>query len=280
MMNKSITIVTAFFDIGRGKWQHNFKRSTEDYLSYFTHLATLDNEMIIFTSKEFVEVIKKIRGSKKTTIIELNFDQKFKYTIKKIDNVLQSPEYLSRIKIEYRNIPEYSSAEYVLITNLKYYFIQQAITKLNSSDDSLIAWVDFGYCRSQSKTYGIKNWYHNFNSNKIHLFSLQKNLKIENKEVMLQRALDTEVFVIGGIMVGSSKQWQKTYPLISSIQKFYLNRGITDDDQGTLLMTLCEYPELFQIHLLKKGWFGFFKQYNQGSTYISLFHKLRSLLKI
>lgn len=45
-----ITIVTAFFDIGRGEWATGgFKRTPEDYLNYFKQLAVLENEMIIFT---------------------------------------------------------------------------------------------------------------------------------------------------------------------------------------------------------------------------------------
>ena len=49
----NITIVTAFFDIGRGSWTpdkglpHYLQRSNETYLERFGHMATLDNEMEI-----------------------------------------------------------------------------------------------------------------------------------------------------------------------------------------------------------------------------------------
>ena len=54
-----ITIVTAFFNIGRGKIENdvskNLKRGTDIYLSYFSYLAELDNDMIIFTEEKYKE---------------------------------------------------------------------------------------------------------------------------------------------------------------------------------------------------------------------------------
>ena len=56
-----ITIVTAFFNIGRGKIKNevskNLKRGTEIYFDYFSFLAELDNDMIIFTEERYKEKI-------------------------------------------------------------------------------------------------------------------------------------------------------------------------------------------------------------------------------
>lgn len=279
-MNKSITIVTAFFDIGRGEWQHNFQRSSQNYLSYFKNLATLENAMVIFTQKEFVPIIRKYRGNKPTHIIEIDFDKKFAHTIKKIQSILDNDQYKQLIPQELHSYPEYRSAEYVLVNNLKYYFVKQAIQHLNKAPEDLFAWVDFGFCRKASTVNGIKNWYHNFDPDHIHLFTLKKPFILEEKEVMLRKALHNEVFVIGSMIVGSKKAWNRLYPLISKLQKEYLDKNISDDDQGTMLMTLCEYPDLFTVHKIKKGWFSGFKQFNSGSTYKNIFYKLKSLLKI
>ena len=65
MIDKAeITIVSAFFDIGRGNWSKEqghpgyLQRSCEKYIDYFSNLAKLENDMIIFTSSEFSEKIK------------------------------------------------------------------------------------------------------------------------------------------------------------------------------------------------------------------------------
>lgn len=280
-MSSSITIITAFFDIGRGNWSYNYPRSEQEYINYFENLATLENEMVIFTSKKFKDKIKQIRSGYPTTIIEINFNKKFAHTIKKIQSILDSDQYKQLIPQELHNNPEYRSAEYVLVNNLKYYFVKQAIQNLKKAqEEDLFAWVDFGFCRKTSTTNGIKKWSHNFNPNYIHLFTLKEPFIIEDETSMLKKALNNENYLIGGMIVGSKYTWLELYPKISNIQKYYLNKNISDDDQGTMLMTLCEYPSLFKVHYLKKGWFCGFKQFNKGSTYKNIFYKLKSLLKI
>lgn len=275
-----ITIVTAFFDIGRGNWNSgNFKRTSDDYLNYFKWLATLENKMVIFTSAEYVDKVKQIRGSLPTKIITLDFNKKFKYTIKRIDQILKTPEYQALVPKEIRKNPEYQSAEYVLVNNLKYYFVISAIRDSSPNNQNLFAWVDFGFCRKKSTTNGIKLWRHSFDQEHIHLFTLKEKIILEDKDKMLRRALSNEVFVIGSMIVGSKEAWQQLYTLISEVQTKYLNQGISDDDQGTMIMTVCERPDLFKIHsLYKRGWFSSFKIFNKGSTYINFWAKLKASL--
>ncbi|MCJ8161079.1 WlaTC/HtrL family glycosyltransferase [Acinetobacter zhairhuonensis] len=79
----SITIVTAFSDIGRDAWSVEnghpsyLGRSTDNYFKYFSNLADLEKDMIVFTSQEFVTRIKKIRGDKPKNIMTLDLNKKF-----------------------------------------------------------------------------------------------------------------------------------------------------------------------------------------------------------
>lgn len=71
----SITIVTAFFDIGRSEWSK--EKGHPNYLQhssgeYFSNLAKLNNNRVVYTSKEFVERIRDIQGSKPTIIVEID----------------------------------------------------------------------------------------------------------------------------------------------------------------------------------------------------------------
>ncbi|WP_026879203.1 WlaTC/HtrL family glycosyltransferase [Ignatzschineria larvae DSM 13226] len=280
-MHTSITIVTAFFDIGRDNWQYNFTRTTKDYLTYFKNLAVLKNEMVIFSSKEFIPIIKKYRKNLPTHIIEIDFKKQYKNLIEKVQAILDSDTYRSLIPEDLRNNPEYNVAEYVVVTNLKFYFIKYATDICNNHQNTdLFAWIDFGFCRKTSTVNGIKDWRHNFDPNYIHLFTLKNPFILEDKTTMLHNALNNEVYIAGGMLVGSKELWRAIYPKIVVIQNYYLKRNITDDDQGTMLMMVCEYPNLFKIHYLKKSWFSGFKQFNNGSTYRNIFYKFKSLFKI
>ncbi|WP_284443679.1 WlaTC/HtrL family glycosyltransferase, partial [Escherichia coli] len=74
-MKSSTTIITAYFDIGRGDWTANkgfrekLARSVDVYFSYFERLAALENEMIIFTSPDLKPRVEAIRNGKPTTVI-------------------------------------------------------------------------------------------------------------------------------------------------------------------------------------------------------------------
>ena len=65
VMKSSTTIITAYFDIGRGDWTANkgfrekLARSVDVYFSYFERLAALENEMIIFTSPDLKQGLKR-----------------------------------------------------------------------------------------------------------------------------------------------------------------------------------------------------------------------------
>ena len=277
-MNKNIIIVTAFIDIGRGNWTGktgDFKRSAETYLSYFEKLATLENEIIIFTTKEYVAKIKEIRGDKPTVIIEFDIHKKLKYTIKKVQKILDSVSYQNKIPLNLRDNPEYQIAEYVVLMNLKYYFMNQVQKIIPKAIDDILAWVDFGYCRRHSVLNGATMWNHPFENNFIHLFSFKKSLEMKNEDVMLQKALHNDAYFIGGVMVGSVKSWRQFYLLTTSLQKKYLRQNICDDDQGTLLMAFWKQPELFKIHKIK-GWFSVFRKYNKGSKYRTVYWRLKS----
>lgn len=88
--NHRITIVTAFFDIGRGNIPKNqgypgyLTRTTKTYFKYFSNLAKLNNEMVIFTSPDLKERILKLRKGKPTKIITIHLQDKFKHILAEI----------------------------------------------------------------------------------------------------------------------------------------------------------------------------------------------------
>lgn len=280
--NSSITIVSAFFDINREDWgQQNIKysRSIKEYFKYFSLLAELDNEMIIYTTSDFKDKILELRGTKPTIIIELNLQKKFKFTIQKIQKILQNESYQKRIPLDQRQNPEYQSASYVLINNLKYYFVYDAIRKKLTSNN-LVAWVDFGYCRRPKTLLGITLWNHPFDPHKIHLFTIRdRNIDLSYDELVKQ-ALKNTPFIIGGVMVSSQEYWGKFYQLTCQIQSEFLEKYIVDDDQGITLLSYARNPNLFQLNYLGKDkWFHVFRSFHQKSHFnylkrIALFLKL------
>lgn len=284
-MQRSITIVTAFFDIGKGEWNKNqgkedrLERTIDTYFEYFSKLAKLNNEMVVFTSKEHEKRVLALRAGKPTKVALLDLPHKFKHTLKKISMIQASEEYKNRIRPEEAVNPECWSEKYVLVTNLKYYFVHKAI-ELGLASNEFVAWVDFGYCRKNKSTYGIKNWFHPFNRDKVHLFTIRDDFKIEPLSLVIDRALKNEVFITGSSVVATKDKWVEFYKITLEIQHRFMKKGIVDDDQGTLLVAATENPGLIELHFAgKMKWFHMFRIFNKGST-VNYLTRLKLILGI
>jgi protein htrL len=268
-----ITIVTAFFNIGRGKIKNevskNLKRGTEIYFDYFSFLAELDNDMIIFTEEKYKEKIQKMRGNKKTKIITFDLNKKFSRIIKKIREIQESDEFKRRVNPDEIHNLEYWLPEYVLINNMKSYLIKTAIIK-KMIETELVAWVDFGYIRNRDILNNVKKWQYNFNKEKIHFFNIFKKAKLKKKlkkkEDVYKFIFNNDTIIIGGVIVGAVNKWNEFYKKLRRAQNNLLKENIVDDDQGVYIKIYFENKKMFKLNYLGKGkWFSLFKKYDRTS---------------
>ena len=257
-----ITIVTAFFDIGRGEWTpdkglpHYLERKTETYIERFGNLATLDNPMVIYTSPDLVPRIQQIRGNKPTKIIPFKFYDNCQELRLRIKDIQMSDDYKSKINPSQKSNPEYWSADYVLVNALKSTFIRHALPDISTE---LAAWVDFGYCHSMDTLNGISKWEYDFDPKKIHLFSIKDYLP---GTYISDIIFNNVVYMTGGVIVAGKEQWLKLEALVNHSVNELLKNNLIDDDQTLLLMSYLLAPEEFEIH--KKSpddWFFIFKDF-------------------
>lgn len=258
-----ITIVTAFFDIGRGNWTpdkglpHYLHRTTETYLERFGHLAKLDNKVIVFTSEDLVEKVREMRGEKDTVVLAFDFDKIAPQLRKEITQVQQSQHYKNKINPNQILNPEYWNADYVLVNLLKSSFVNRAL-KLNLIETDLIAWLDFGYCR---EPINCTKWSYSFDKNKIHFFTIKDWIDGTFIEDVIA---NNDVHVTGPCIVAGKELWPKLEILVDHNLKELLKNNLIDDDQTLLLMSYLSKPELFELHKVSPNdWFVAFKDYNE-----------------
>ena len=244
-----ITIVTAYFDIGRNNWK-GFERGTNKYINYFKFWARIQNKVIIYTSPQFVDEIFEIRKQfgleDKTKIIAIdnmiNFDKDLYH---KINKVMDNDISLLFHKEPHR--PEAWSGDYNYIMMLKSYCIVDAIK--NEYASGMIAWMDFGYNHG-GKDGLIKEeefnflWKYEFSS-KMHVFTEQK-LDLERPIFDIVRSMD--VYIRGNLMIAPDFLWEKFNYLSKQAMMSLLYCGLCDDDQTITLMVVYEYPNIFEIH--------------------------------
>lgn len=280
-MNADITIITAFFDIGRGGWTADqghpsyLQRSTEKYFSYFKRLAALENPMVVFVAPEHKEAVLAARGTKTTTVVEWDLPAAFPELRNRISTVQQNPDFRSRISPEQLKNPEYWSADYVLVTTSKAFFVCEAARR-NLIGTAQAAWIDFGYCREKKTLCGLKKWQYPFNLETVHLFTIHDQFDFQSENI-LNAILDNQVFIIGGAMVATPEKWQELDVLTRNIQMRLLDENIVDDDQGILLSAVAEQTGMFTLNYLgHDNWFGLFERF-ADKPHHSLLQKLKHL---
>jgi protein YibB len=259
-VESNVSIVTAFFDIGRGDWQGYYSRTNHQYFSYFSYLAQMNVEMVIYTQTEFADKITQIRNSfgyaEKTKVIILDhlFNQK---TIDKIQDIMND-EYYRSLPTE-PGCPEYWNPKYVYLNTCKAYFVTNAID-LGFITNEQVAWIDFGYCRDIDRLPKSRIWNYNFDD-KINLFQI----KGFDKRTIIDIMRTNTVYIQGCHIVGPKHAWTDFNSYVWSSFDSMFECGIIDDDQTMLLMAYRRNPDFYKINFIdtnEDGWFVIFKKFN------------------
>jgi protein YibB len=263
-----ISIVTAFFDIGRGDWTpskglpHYLQRTTNTYFDRFANMANLDNTIVVYTSEDLADKVWEIRKDKidKTVVITIDFEKEFDDIRQEIRKVQNNPDYLAKINPNQVKNPEYWSADYVLVNFLKSHFVNHAIGA-GFIETDLIAWLDFGYCRETSTLNGVTRWQYPFDKDKIHFF----NIKEFSGTPLTDIIANNDVHITGPMIVASQKMWPELERLVDNSLKTLIQSNLVDDDQTLLLMSTLEEPEKFELHPISPNdWFIAFRNYNEN----------------
>ena len=254
-----ISIVTAFYDIGRGDWTpdkglpHYLHRTTDTYIERFSQLLKLDNDIVVYTSSEIAKKLTDLCENVKenVTIVEFDVFTEFDYMRQEIYQIQQNPEFQRLILPSQSRNPEYWNPDYVLVTNLKAHFTNKAIDN-NLVENDMVAWIDFGYCRSSANIPSSKTWQYDFDKEKIHLF----NYKDYDYKSIIDIVASNDVYILGAKVVAHKDLWPKMEHLMFSSQDNLKTHGMVDDDQGLWLMSYIQIPELFELHKIPDHQFG------------------------
>jgi protein YibB len=260
-----ITIVTAFFDIGRGDWTadkgfpHYLQRTTDTYFERFANMAKLDNDMVIFTSPDLVERVEALRVGKPTKVIAKDFSSLGPKLREEIVRIQSLEKYKDMINPSQVKNPEYWNANYVLVNLLKSSFITFAI-QAGIINTDLVAWLDFGYCREESTLNGVTHWQYPFDENKIHVFNIKNYVEGTYINDIIA---NNDVHITGPHIVAHKKLWPKLETMVMAHTKQLFDNDLIDDDQTLLLMSTLSNPDLFELHPVSANdWFIIFKEYN------------------
>jgi len=254
----SISIVTAFYDIGRGDWTtdveknggplpHYLQRSVDKYIDHFSRLCELENEVIVYTSPDLAPRLQAI--SPKVKVVEYDYYDIHEELRLKIGAIQSDPTFIRRINPYQVRNPEYWSKDYVGVTSLKASFVNDAFER-GLISNPWAAWVDFGYCRDDEHIPSSKQWDYDFTPNKMHYFNYRQPNHGRAAENVQLAVLNNIVYIIGGVFVGERKQWSILKDYMRESLETLMQQNLVDDDQGLLLMSYFRNPSMFELQFM------------------------------
>ena len=263
---EEITIVTAFFNIGREKWK-DFNRDDNDYIRYFRFWARIQNRLIVYTESAMKDIVLQIRAeyglADRTEVIVLDDIQSLDIEVfDAMQQALSRPE-----AVNYRvepNHPEAYNAKYNYVMYLKPLIISDAIQRKMA--DGMIAWLDFGFNHggeyyNQSMDFDFL-WKANL-TDKIHFFAMHP---LDERPVFdIIRSLDT--YIAGAIMIAPANLWPVLLELYRGAAMSLADCGFSDDDQTLAVMAYRKKSEIFAVHEVT----GFFDGLELTTDHV--FHK-------
>lgn len=262
----SITLVSAFFDIGREKYEV-LPRSKEKYINDFKRWARIKNDLIFYCDNKVIgDIVFDIRK-------EFGLESKTQIVVKDIFNV--EPELLKQMEkiendkffVDFRtekNIAE-NKANYNYVMLMKYYCVFDA-TNYASDPNTQLVWFDFGY-EHGGETFTDENaysftWDYDFGG-KVTLFRLPYEEQRPVFEVCRTVHPDS---MMGAPVVIPYSLAEEYWLCIKTAMQSLCNVGLMDDDQLLLLMSSRMMPKE-KLQVLKSYWFEPIKDFG-GSHFV------------
>lgn len=251
-----ISIVTAFYDIGRGDWSmdvqknggplpHYLQRSVDKYIDHFTRMCEIDTEIIVYTSSDIAPRLSAISPNVK--VVEYDYFNIHKELRDKIESIQTSPEFVKKINPYQVRNPEYWSKDYVGVTSLKAFYVADAFDR-GLITNEFASWVDFGYCRDDEHVPVSKKWEYDFTPGLMHYFNYRDpDIKQQRQQISLA-VQNNVVFIIGGVFVAQKEQWKTLAKDMKESLDYLLSVNLVDDDQGLLLMSYFKNPDMYELH--------------------------------
>lgn len=235
----NITIISAFWDLGRFRKGSSSEYSPKDYQRWAMVFRNIVNPLIFYTdSKDFKLLMERYREKfrNKTKIILVTDRKKFWpfQILKEIQSVFQQPNYPKH----YPNtvLPEYSASQHAK------YAVVAAALKRNFFHTQYYAWLDVGYFRDA--TCEGENQFFRINPPpEVDRTRLSMNLVNQSLNINVSfHAIFKEnyVWVGGGMFVATKEVLLRFERLYHRAVIYFLRRGLMNSDQQVIYAIYCK----------------------------------------
>lgn len=270
-----LCFVTAFYNIGRDKYENN-KRDNSSYYNYFKNLLKVNNiNLIVLTDEksynEIDDIVKKSHTKSTVKIVKKELDEFYGWNqLEATKKIMKSSKHKELVKKRNKEDIEISKPEYVCLMHCKTDFMRYVIDN-NILEMEYYAWIDFGYLREQENFPKSLVYYPNNEllKDKVVLFRIgeDKNFKPD------QLIRNGRVVFEGAPIVGKKDKIIEFNDEYHKAIDYYNDNGLVDDDQSLMYYIYKNTENLVELIYNDKtyentknlNWFVLFKYYNDLS---------------
>ena len=253
----NLTIVTAFFDIGKfGKGNPNNVRSMETYLEWTKTFRFLQNPLVAYTDSErFMHEMKSLRADLSNVTKIFLIDRNSSWAFRRKDVIKD----IFAIKGYPKHHPNTVVPEYSCSMHAKYDVISRA-AKENYFHTDYFAWLDIGLFRNEvsNPRKFILQLPGGFNSSKIsvnRVYNVSMNMEIPR---IIKEKMD---WICGCIFVGERKLILKYAEQYKRGVHYLLSKQLMNTDQQVLY---AMYSEQGRKELNTSVGLQLFESHNSG----------------
>ena len=252
------TVVTGFFDIGRGEWG-KYNRKCEEYLIHFENTLKLKNNMVVFIENKNFDFVRRIRdkvtdeSKVRTVIYILELKELYMYQhLERIEDIQN--ELTFAINHPNPTAPEICKPLYNVVVCNKMDLLHKAT--ILDVDSEYFIWLDAGYTHS-SVDLSTLNW------NPTNLFEIKDKMSVICLQDINKGSDDPKEFfnqyidiIIGGFISGYRDTIENVRDLYYDLVLELFEHDIKDDDQFYNTILAKRHPELYHFH--KGSWYDAF----------------------
>ena len=250
MSHNNVTIVTAFFDIGREL--NGDGRKLTDYLDWIKKTLQLNCNLFIVTEAKFVDFMRANRPAEYNTFIKedtLANASYYKY-LPRMREILNSPEYKQRIAYPQRvecTLPEYNVIQYS-----KFGWLEAAI-QANPFQSDYFFWMDAGISRffynlNIQQPYPTSVRMAGIFKNQPDTFIIQQREDLQHYNINDQFIWKADNLFKGGMFGGKQTAVLK---ISAEVEKVFvsemLDKNNVNNEQLALALLWRKQPDLFTV---------------------------------
>jgi hypothetical protein len=248
-MSNPVTIVTAFFDIGRDRKGDG--RTVEEYQEWLKRTLMLNCNLYIVTEEKFRDFFLEHRPAHYSTSLKvIDFKDSYYYRYREtMKAILDDPVY--KRKIADPNRVECLLPEYNIIQYSKFYYLQLAIDE-NPFQSTSFFWMDAG-CSRFFMDVNVSLSYpspaiHAFLNQNPDKFVIQKRHDLEHFPIDDEFVWKSANLVYGTMFGGGRDIVLKIASLVETIfrEKMLAKKNI-NNEQLALAMVWKDYPDYFTL---------------------------------